>query len=180
MFNNLQIQNLPSYGKLFVGLFTTLMLCVCAWAMLILYVDKGMVSESQIPSYVTEPYGEADTIGESGLEHEAGELERPDFEENVKLAHTHINGQTLLFFAMGLMFLFSSAKPKIKKILFWIFSMSVVVHNIGLTGENYHWIYEELIAVSGILILVSIAYMAFVIYADLLKKSAAGGQAVSS
>lgn len=173
MLENIRIANLPSYAKVFVGLFTTLMLFVCAWAMLILYVDKGMVSESQIPSYVTEPYGEADTSAESIRENENFE-EQTDFEENVKLAHTHINGQTLLFFAMGLVFLFTSAKPKIKKFVYWVFASSVLVHNIGLTGENYHWVYEELIMISGILILVSIGYMALMIYIDLLKKSDLG------
>lgn len=176
MFENISLQNLPSYAKLFVGLFTTLMLCVCAWAVLILYVEKGMVSESEVPGYVKQPYGTADStkLQEQKPESKPAltpEQNRRRLKHNVKLAHTHINGQTLLFFAIGLIFLFSSVKPKIKKVLFWIFAVSVVIHNIGLTGENYHWIYEELIAVSGVAILVSIAYMALMIYMDLLKKS---------
>lgn len=170
MLETIRISNLPSYAKLFIGLFVTLMLCVCSWAMLILYVDKGMVSESEIPPYVSDPYGQPDTAASSSIEDESEEV--TDFEHNVKLAHTHINGQSLLFFAIGLIFLFSSAKPQIKNFLFWIFAISIVIHNIGLTGENYHWIYNEMIAVSGVLILVSIAYMAFVIYADLLRKPA--------
>lgn len=175
MFETLRIQNLPSYAKLFVGLFTTLMLCVCAWAMLILYVEKGMVSTQQVPPYVTEPYGQKDTsrIQDQSPKQKqelTPEQKQRRLKHNVKLAHTHINGQTLLFFATGLVFLFTSIKPKIKKTVFWIFAVSVVVHNIGLTGENYHWIFEELIMASGILILTSIAYMAFMIYADLLKK----------
>jgi len=170
MIENIRLSNLPSYAKLFIALFVSLMLCVCAWAILILYVDKGMVSESEIPPYVTDPYGQVDTVTRSPLNNESSEKEQPDFEENVKLAHTHINGQTLLFFAMGLVFLFTSVPSKFKKIVFWLFAVSVVVHNIGLTGENYHWVFEELIMISGILILVSIAYMAFMIYADLLRK----------
>lgn len=175
MFENIHISNLPSYAKLYVGLFTTLMLCVCGWAVLILYVEKGMVSESQVPSYVTQPYGPADTTKvQEKQQEQRPEQPPPSFERrlkhNVKLAHTHINGQTLLFFAMGLVFLFTSAKPKVKKIVFWVFALSIVVHNIGLTGENYHWLYNEMVSISGVLILVSIAYMAVVIYADLLRK----------
>ena len=68
------------------------------------------------------------------------------------------------------MFLFTSVKPKAKKIIFWLFAVSVVVHNIGLTGEHYYWLYDEMVAVSGVAILVSIAYMALMIYMDLLRK----------
>ncbi len=177
MIETIRLSNLPSYAKLYVGLFTALMLCVCGWAVLILYVEKGMVSESQVPSYVKQPYGPADTSKVQEKQKEPKpEQPPPSFERrlkhNVKLAHTHINGQTLLFFAMGLVFLFTSAKPKIKKIIFWIFAVSVVVHNIGLSGENFHWLYYEMVAVSGVLILLCIAYMAIVIYADLLRKPA--------
>jgi len=176
MLETIRISNLPCHAKLYVGLFTTLMLCVCAWAVLILYVEKGMVSESQVPSYVKQPYGTADTSKVLEKQPEPKpEQAPPSFERrlkrNVKLAHTHINGQTLLFFSMGLVFLFTSVKPKIKKIVFWVFAISIIVHNIGLTGENFHWLYYEMVAVSGVLILVSIAYMAVVIYADLLRKS---------
>ena len=171
MIDNFQIQTLPSYAKLFVGLFTTLMLCVCAWAMLILYVENGMVSESEVPGYVTQPYGSSDS---SKVEEQKPELtpeqKQRRFKHNVKLAHTHINGQTLLFFAIGLVFLFTSVKPKPKKILFWVFAVAVVVHNIGLTGQHFNWLYDEMLAVSGVLILAAIGYMAVTIYMDLLKK----------
>lgn len=175
MLETIRLQNLPSYAKLFIGLFTTLMLCVCAWAILVLYVEKGMVAPSQVPPYVIEPYGQKDTtkVQEQKPEQKpelTPEQKQRRLKHNVKLAHTHINGQTLLFFAMGLVFLFTSVKPKIKQSLFWIFAVSTVVHNIGLTGENFHPIYEDMLIVSGILILVSIAYMAFIVYADLLKK----------
>jgi hypothetical protein len=176
MFENIRISNLPAYAKLFIALFTTLMLCVCAWAMLILYVEKGMVSQEQIPPYVIEPYGQKDTTKVQDEKRTQEELtpeqKQRRLKRNVKLAHTHINGQTLLFFAMGLVFLFTSAKPKTKKLIYWIFAPSVLIHNIGLTGENFHWLYDEMVNVSGVLILVSIAYMAFTIYADLLKKPA--------
>lgn len=177
MLDNIKLSNLPSYAKLYVGLFTTLMLCVCGWAVMILYVEKGMVEESQVPSYVKQPYGSADTLKVLEKKPEPKpEQAPPSFQRrlkhNVKLAHTHINGQTLLFFAMGLVFLFTSARPKIKKLIFWVFAISIVIHNIGLTGENFHWLYYEMVAVSGVLILVCLAYMAVVIYADLLRKPA--------
>ncbi len=173
MIESIKISNLPPYAKLFVGLFTTLMLCVCSWAMLILYVEEGMIGQDEVPAYVTEPYGEAEESNE--IEHEAEESEQENngherFEHNVELAHTHINGQTLLFFAIGLVFLFTSVKAKIKKTVLWVFGVSVFFHAIGLTGQHFHWYYDDILAISGFLILGSIAYMAFVIYVNLLQK----------
>ena len=171
MFKSIKISNLPPYAKLFVGLFTTLMLCVCSWAMLILYVEQGMIGQDEVPAYVTEPYGEAESTDDSDEISETGEAtDRLSLEHNVKLAHVHINGQTLLFFAIGLVFLFTSVKAKIKKTVFWVFGVSVFVHAIGLTGQHFHWFYDDILAISGFLILGSIAYMAFVIYVNLLQK----------
>ena len=176
MFESIKISNLPPYAKLFVGLFTTLMLAVCAWTILILYIQEGMISEEEVPAYVTEPYGEAEPTDSSEDETEIGETENElsseQFERNVKLAHTHINGQTLLFFAIGFVFLFTSVKAKIKKTVLWVFAISVFVHAFGLAGQHFHWFYDEILAVSGILILGSIAYMSFVIYVNLLEKPA--------
>ena len=176
MLESLKISNLPPYAKLFVGLFTTLMLCVCAWTILILYVQEGMISEEDVPAYVTEPYGEPEPPDSSEEKTEKGETENglspKQFEYNVKLAHTHINGQTLLFFAIGLVFLFTSVKAKIKKTVLWVFAVSVFIHAFGLTGQHFHWFYDEILAISGFLILGSIAYMSFVIYVNLLEKPA--------
>ena len=170
------ISNLPHYAKLFVGLFTTLMLSVCAWTILILYVQEGMIGEKEVPAYVTEPYGEAEPADSPEDETENGETEnglsQKQFEHNVKLAHTHINGQTLLFFAIGLVFLFTSVKPKIKIATLWLFGVSVFVHAFGLAGQDFHWFYDDILAISGFLILGSIAYMAFVIYVNLFEKPA--------
>jgi len=39
-------------AKLFVGLFTTLMLAVCLWAVWIYTVERGEVDESNLPPYM--------------------------------------------------------------------------------------------------------------------------------
>lgn len=91
-------------------------------------------------------------------------------DDDLGLAHTHINGQTLLFFAIGLIFLFSSSTPKTKKIVYWIFGLSIVGHNLGLSFRSCSGMFGDLLAISGVLILLSIAYMAFVIFSDLAQK----------
>jgi hypothetical protein len=93
------------------------------------------------------------------------------FRHNLGLAHTHVNGQTLLFFAIGAVFLFSSAKPKIKRTVYWILGPAVLAHAIGLTGRGYHWFFDDLLAVSGMAILACIVYMAIFIYVDLARKA---------
>ncbi len=133
-----------------------------------------MISEEEVPAYVTEPYGESEPADSSEDKTEAAETENgldpEQFEHNVKLAHTHINGQTLLFFAIGFLFLFTSVKPKIKTTVLWVFGLSVFVHAFGLAGQHFHWFYDDILALSGFLILGSIAYMSFVIYVNLLEK----------
>ncbi|MFQ5453467.1 MAG: hypothetical protein ACE5D6_04695 [Candidatus Zixiibacteriota bacterium] len=218
MLNNISLSDLPSYGKLFVGLFTSLMLCICFWAMLILYVEKGLVdkdyqfsffTESSDKEYPVEIQKDIDEILEDSLsvlapiwnsEHTGSEEvvdsvtmvknfreryleqitkekeieaeeknDRKRFRKNLGLAHTHINGQTLLFFAMGLVFLFTSVKVKIKKITLWVFAVAIFTHAIGLAGSTYNWFYDDILALSGAVILVSIFYMAFMIFMDLGK-----------
>ncbi len=213
----IRLSNLPPYAKVFVGVFTTLMLLVCAWAVTIFYIEKGAVSEEDLSAFKSygkfpeaeqEPAEEAELYAEdssavlppiwdsdfAGREVPVDSLtkseylrqrylkmmaernkendQQPNFRENIGLAHTHINGQTLLFFAMGVVFLFSSVKLRIKKIIYWIFGISIVFHAIGLTGEGYHWFFDDILVISGLAILAVIVYMAMRIYVDLFKSGA--------
>jgi hypothetical protein len=89
------------------------------------------------------------------------------FSHDLGLAHTHINGQTLLFFVIGFFYLFTSATPRNKKMLFIIFGISIFLHAVGLTGQHVNELFNDLLAVSGVAILVIMAYMAFRIFVDL-------------
>ena len=168
MIESIRLSNLPGYAKLFVALFTSLMLCVCFWAAWLYTVEKGEIDEDNLPVYLqSETQSSADAD-----EHEHGD-EHSDLRHNLGLAHTHINGQTLLFFAMGLLFLFTSVKPKIKKTVYWTLGLSVLTHVIGLSGEGYHWIFDDILALSGVVMLVTIVYMALLIFVDLARDGAA-------
>jgi hypothetical protein len=160
---NYKLQNLPPYGKLFVGITTTLMLCVVLWAMIIFYVDKGLVDDGTKPMYMQD---DTEQIQESYEEHE-GESQ---LRHNAGLAHTHINGQTLLFFVLGFLFLFTSTKDKIKKYVYSIFGVAIFTHTVGLTGEYFHWFFDDLLALSGVTLLVVIPYMCLLIIVDLFKE----------
>ena len=218
--NNIKLQNVPTYAKLFVGMLTTLMLFICLWAVFLLYVDKGKVSEGTLPPYLlpenslSQEYiptqeelvediemisddslarlapiwdsiisGEETSIDsvtmskyftQASVKDNTDEVEsNSDYKHlrhNVGLAHTHINGQTLLFFALGLVFLFTSVKPKMKKILLIVFGSAILLHAVGLSGEGFHWFYDDILALSGLTLLVIIPYICFLVFVDLLKK----------
>lgn len=200
MFESIRLSDLPSYAKLFVALFTALMLCVCFWAGWIYVVEKGGVDEAHLPAYMqkepakqsastdvdtadvlapiwdSEYKGEEMPIDSSAIANETqehkedGNDKRPSrFRHNIGLAHTHINGQTLLFFTIGLVFLFTSVQPQVKKAVFWIFGVAVLLHTIGLSGMGIASLYDDILAISGVVILLTIAYMALMIFADLVK-----------
>lgn len=209
---NIKLQNLPPYGKLFVGLITALMLCVCLWAVFIYYVSNGIVDENTAPDYwqtngdnaykeqvfqdaeevvedtlsepapdwdsdftdesvkVQNPESLAQKFMASDEEHQAFLKWKRHLRHNVGLAHTHINGQTLLFFVLGFIFLFTSAKPKIKKTVFWIFGVAILCHAIGLSGQGFHWFFDDILILSGLALLVVMPYMSLLIFVDLSKK----------
>ncbi|MFQ6008946.1 MAG: hypothetical protein ACE5K8_08365 [Candidatus Zixiibacteriota bacterium] len=217
MINKIHLSYLPLFAKVFVGIFTTLMLLVCAWAVTIYYVEKIIPSEDELSAYKSygeSPEGEQELAEDvelfaedssvvlapiwdsdfAGRELPLDSLARSDslrrlfFEmldkhneeaeresklrENIGLAHTHINGQTLLFFAMGFVFLFTSATPRKKKVALWLFGAAIVLHAVGLSGEGYHWFFDDILAISGLAILVVIVYMAMRIYVDLFRSGA--------
>ena len=220
-FEAYRLTNLPPYAKLFVAIFTTLMLCVCFWAMWIYYEREGKVDEDRIPAYSRQgdtgavdlrqvPMQTQEELSEiagdslavhapvwdtqlAGRENkidsadimrmarqaiaEAKEQEGDNSQEresplseNLGLAHVHVNGQTLLLFAMGLVFLFSSATPGTKKIVYWAGGIAVLMHAIGLSGKGFAGIFEALVAVSGVVLLALFAFMAMRIYMDLGRK----------
>ena len=172
MFASFRLSQLPGYGKLFVALFTILMLCVCLWAMWIYYLEKGQPDPDNLPAYLSQEAGEQPEVrGKTDLDDDTHET---TFRHNLGLAHTHINGQTLLFFALGFVYLFTSRTARNKKVLFSIFAVSILMHTIGLTGNGMYWLWDDLLAISGIVLLLTIAYMAIMILVDLVRTGESG------
>jgi hypothetical protein len=219
-FDSFRLSHLPSYAKLFVAIFTTLMLCVCLWAMWIVYerkiaeedqpapivnvTDSTSVDITKVPrdaqheineiandsQAVLSPMWDSQTAGqEKKITNEdikrmakqaiaesdsvkAGSQDNNQFSENLGLAHVHVNGQTLLFFAMGFIFLFSSASPKIKKVIYITGGIGVLCHTIGLMGDEYGVGYTVLLGIGAIALLSTIGFMALRIYLDLQQNPA--------
>ena len=219
LFERYRLSDLPPFAKLFVAIFTLLMLLVCLWAVLIFYETKGKIGNDALPLYmqtdsvvtdsaamseeitqdiaeiaadseaVQAPVWDSTQAGEEqpldsaevariallamAQQQAADDAERTStesrFRHNLGLAHTHVNGQTLLFFAIGVVFLFTSVAPKTKKIIYWVFGICIVLHAAGLTGQGYCWVWNDLLAITGVLMLVVIVYMALLIFVELGK-----------
>lgn len=128
--------------------------------------DEGVALDSEELVEGFEKY-ESEKAGTKGWYEEDSEGHLAD---NVATAHTHINGQTLLFFAMGLVFLFTSVRPKVKKITLSVLAVSILAYAIGLSGESFHWFYGDIFTISGLVMILTLLYMAVVVYIDLLRK----------
>jgi len=198
------ISKLPTIARLFVGLFATLMLLICFWAVWIYTVEKGeaepaadyLTDQAEIdaiavdseavlaPIWDTDHAGEPEPLDSARIDtmEEISDLveayegvgggenaEEPEsrLRHNLGLAHVHVNGQTLLFFALGAVFLFTSVKPRVKKLVLLVFALAILVHAVGLSGDGFHWIFNDLLAVSGVVLVALIAYMCLMIYVDL-------------
>ncbi len=104
-------------------------------------------------------------IADSGLSYRGKTLLR----ENLGLAHTHVNGQTLLFFALGLLYCLTSQSAGRKKLLLGLFGGLVLLHNGALVGRGFHPLFDDLLMISGIGLLSVIIYYAAAIAIDLAR-----------
>ncbi len=199
MWDKFNLTMLPPHGKLFVGIFTALMLAVMLWAGALATIESGIFSgnEDEMQAQATFDYqsdmetikadsqavsapnwadsGQEEPINNEDMGKFAGSDERSTWEkfvDNFKLGHVHLNGHTALFFAIGTIFFFSTASIKRKKLVYWVFGPAILIHAIGLAGlDTCKWS-KIFIYIGGPLILLSVLYMAILIFGDLRKKPA--------
>ncbi|MCX6826123.1 MAG: hypothetical protein NTV06_02475 [candidate division Zixibacteria bacterium] len=198
MWEDFNLTKLPPYGKVFVGLFVALMLAVTLWATTLALLESGLFGEVDTSDKAQQQYdytSDIDAIASDSLAVtppdwvDSGQQEpitgddldkfstdsKSDWGlskwvDNLKLSHVHLNGHTALFFALGLVFMFSTVSAKKKKIVYWIFAIGIILHAIGLIGLDYSIYAGILIFIGGVPLLASILYMVFKIFGDLRKK----------
>lgn len=79
--------------------------------------------------------------------------------------------QAALFAAFALVFLFTSAKMKLKRFVLWLFVIAVLIHACGLSMRGrYDWI-DSVLMVNGFALLVLVGYMSFKIYTRFVRKN---------
>lgn len=166
-----RIPKLPAVGKMFVALFTTLMLAVCLWAVWIYTFEKSEHKQiDQIEQSARQVEQEEAVVAQPDAVDEDHANPESRLRHNLGLAHVHVNGQTLLFFALGSVFLFTTVRARTKKIVLGLFAVAILVHAIGLSGAGFYAVFDDILALSGLAILSLIAYMCLMIYVDLGRK----------
>lgn len=92
--------------------------------------------------------------------------------ENFKLGHTHLNGQSLIYFSLIVLFLFSTASEKMKVLWGVLLAISIIVHTFGL-----FFMHKEAFAImlrfSGGLLALSVTIMCAYIFVDTVKRPTA-------
>ena len=159
----------PPIAKLFIFMFTTLIVLVCLWAVWIYTMDRGKSVRAPLTECPTDVSGPPRRTGAGDLTGTAAES-RMELNKNLARAQAHINGQILLFFALGAVFLFTSAGLKVKKVVLWLFGICIVAHTVGQSGAGFHASFDYVLFASGVVLLVLTGYMCFMIYADLGRK----------
>jgi hypothetical protein len=89
---------------------------------------------------------------------------------NISQAYMHLVGQTLVFLALGLVFLFTSVSPRLKKIVWWVLGVSIVLFAIGLSCQGYGRFFCGMQATAGAVMLLTVVFMTLRIYIDLARK----------
>lgn len=89
--------------------------------------------------------------------------------ENFKLGHTHLNGQSLVYFSLIVLFLMSTASERSKILWGILLAFSVVLHTFGLFFMHKE-AFALLLRFSGALLSLSITVMCAYIFVDTLKR----------
>lgn len=93
--------------------------------------------------------------------------------ENFKLGHTHLNGQSLVYFSLIVLFLMSTASERSKILWGVLLAFSVVLHTFGLFFMHKE-LFALLLRISGSLLALSITVMCAYIFVDTVKRPQAG------
>lgn len=78
--------------------------------------------------------------------------------------------QALLVSGFGVVFLFTSAKMKVKKLVLWLFAGSIVIHTAGLSLKGRYTFLDEVLLVNGLVMLLLVGFMCYAIYSRFGKR----------
>ncbi|UCD93619.1 MAG: hypothetical protein JSU69_07555 [Candidatus Zixiibacteriota bacterium] len=90
--------------------------------------------------------------------------------ENLEWAMEHLATHALLFFAVGLVFIFTTYSPGTKRFFIWVLMLLIVLHVLGMSGSGFCTPANILMWVFGPILLVWLLIMDVMILANLKKK----------
>lgn len=89
--------------------------------------------------------------------------------ENFKLGHTHLNGQSLIYFSLIILFMISTASEKMKILWGVLLAISIIVHTFGLFFMHKD-LFAMMLRFSGGLLALSVTVMCAYIFVDTIKR----------
>lgn len=183
------IRNFPVSARVLIAIYTMLMGSILVVALALSSWHHGLVTEKAIEKKNTA--SSAATLDASAAVKAAqkpddgqssGVIVEPDSEatvkvktmdwfiyENFKLGHTHLNGQSLVYFSLIILFLISTASEKMKILWGVLLAFSIVIHTFGLFFMHKD-AFAMLLRFSGGLLALSITVMCAYVFVDTVKR----------
>lgn len=181
------IRKFPVSAKTLIAIYTLLMGSILVVALALSSWHHGLVTEKEAkksaPAETSAPAAaKAEVKPDDGQS--SGVVIEADTEstvkvktldwlvyENFKLGHTHLNGQSLVYFSLMVLFLMSTASERSKIAWGVLLAFSVILHTFGLFFMHKEP-FGTMLRVSGALLALSITVMCFYIFVDTIKKPA--------
>lgn len=190
------IRNFPVSARVLIAIYTMLMGCILVVALALSSWHHGLVTDKSIekkgasssaPAVVAPKLDDA-TAAKAAAKPDDGQssgvMIEPDSEatvkvkvtewfiyENFKLGHTHLNGQSLIYFSLIILFLISTASEKMKILWGVLLAISIIVHTFGLFFMHKD-LFALMLRFSGGLLALSVTVMCAYIFVDTVKRPA--------
>ena len=182
------IRNFPVSARTLIAIYTMLMGSILVVALALSSWHHGLTSDKSIErkgvagnaapaASAAMPAVKPDDGQSSGVviepDSEPVKVKTADWfiYENFKLGHTHLNGQSLVYFSLIILFLWSSASEKMKILWGVLLAFSVVLHTVGLFFMHKD-AFAMVLRFSGGLLSLSITVMCAYIFVDTVKRPA--------
>ncbi|AFM11829.1 hypothetical protein [Turneriella parva] len=178
------IRKFPVSARALIAIYTMLMGSILVVALALsswhhgLVTDKGIQKKAEsapAAAPVTPAIVKPDDGESSGVvieaDSEAVKVKPQDWfiYENFKLGHTHLNGQSLVYFTLIVLFLMSTASERAKILWGVLLAFSVVLHTFGLFFMHKE-AFALMLRFSGALLSLSITVMCAYIFVDTVKR----------
>lgn len=191
------IRKFPVSARVLIAIYTMLMGCILVVALALSSWHHGLVTDKSIekkgaPSSSTavvapklDDAAAAKAAAKPDDGQSSGVMIEPDSDatvkvkvtewfiyENFKLGHTHLNGQSLIYFSLIILFLISTASERMKILWGVLLAISIIVHTFGLFFMHKD-LFALMLRFSGGLLALSVTVMCAYIFVDTIKRPAA-------
>lgn len=186
------IRNFPVSARTLIAVYTGLMGSILVVALALSAWHHGLVTDKSIeskgamkaaaPAHTPSPSDAKAAAEKPDDGQSSGVVIEPDSEtvvkvktqdwfvyDNFKLGHTHLNGQSLIYFSLIVLFLMSTASEKSKILWGILLAFSVILHTFGLFFMHKD-LFALILRISGGLLALSVTVMSLYIFVDTIKR----------